>query len=100
MAKGWATNLKETEEEARRLFGDRYIGVRYEDLLSQPFEDMRKLWKFLGVKTGEQVPGEGRSRTETSSTRTRSGRRKRRRHRLVPAEGAGGELDEVVHRGG
>ena len=32
------------------MFGDRYIGVRYEDLLSQPFEEMSKLWKFLGVK--------------------------------------------------
>ena len=50
VAKGWATNLEEIETEARRLFGDRYIGVRYEDLLSQPFEEMSKLWKFLGVK--------------------------------------------------
>jgi len=50
VAKGWATNLEEIEAEARRLFGDRYIGVRYEDLLSQPFEEMSKLWKFLGVK--------------------------------------------------
>ncbi len=50
VAKGWATNLQEIETEARRLFGDRYIGVRYEDLLSQPFEEMSKLWKFLGVK--------------------------------------------------
>lgn len=50
VAKGWATNLKEIEAEAHRLFGDHYIGVRYEDLLSQPFEEMSKLWKFLGVK--------------------------------------------------
>ena len=49
VAKGWATNLSEIDEEARRLFGDHYLGMRYEDLLHQPFEEMTKLWKFLGV---------------------------------------------------
>jgi hypothetical protein len=48
-AKGWAMNLKETEDEGRRLFGDHYFGIRYEDLLSVPFEEMSRLWNFLGV---------------------------------------------------
>lgn len=51
VAKGWVQNLQETEEEARRLFGDQYFGMRYEDMLSTPFEEMTRLWKFLGVKT-------------------------------------------------
>ena len=50
VAKGWVTNLQETEDEARRLFGDDYFGMCYEDLLSTPFDEMTKLWKFLGVK--------------------------------------------------
>lgn len=50
VAKGWVMNLKETEEEARRLYGKNYCGVRYEDLLAAPFTEMNKLWKFLGVK--------------------------------------------------
>ena len=50
VATGWVKNLKETENEGRRLFGDHYFGIRYEDLLSQPFDEMQKLWKFLGVK--------------------------------------------------
>ena len=50
VANGWAKNLKETEEEARRLYGRNYCGLRYEDLLSDPFDEMNKLWKFLGVK--------------------------------------------------
>jgi hypothetical protein len=49
VAAGWVTNLKEIEEEAKRLYGDRYFGIRYEDLLAHPFEEMRKLWTFLGV---------------------------------------------------
>jgi hypothetical protein len=50
VAKGWVKNLQETEEEGRRLYGDNYLGIRYEDLLEIPFDEMSKLWKFLGVK--------------------------------------------------
>jgi len=50
MAKGWVANLKETEEEGKRLFGENYLSLRYEDLLESPFEEMTRLWKFLGVK--------------------------------------------------
>ena len=50
VAKGWVMNLTETEDEGRRLFGKKYFSMRYEDLLSIPFDEMNKLWKFLGVK--------------------------------------------------
>jgi LPS sulfotransferase NodH len=49
VARGWIKNLKETEEEARRLYGENYFSMRYEDLLARPFEEMQKLWSFLGV---------------------------------------------------
>src|SRR5512147_3134746 len=51
VAKGWATNLQETEQEGRRLFGENYHSVRYEDLLTHPFEETQRLWNFLGVQT-------------------------------------------------
>ena len=50
VAKGWVINLKETEDEAHRLYGKNYLGLRYEDLLATPFAEMTKLWKFLNVK--------------------------------------------------
>lgn len=50
VASGWVANLKETEEEARKLYGSQYLGVRYEDLLAHPFEEMSRLWSFLVVK--------------------------------------------------
>jgi LPS sulfotransferase NodH len=50
VTKGWVTNLHETEDEGRRLFGRKYFGMRYEDLLKDPFKEMTRLWKFLGVK--------------------------------------------------
>ena len=49
VASGWVKNLQETEDEARKLFGNNYFGMRYEDLLSTPFDEMTKLWEFLGV---------------------------------------------------
>lgn len=51
VAKGWATNLQETDDEARKLYGKNYFSMRYEDLLKDPFKEMSRLWKFLGVKT-------------------------------------------------
>jgi Sulfotransferase family len=50
VAKGWVTNVQETEEEGKRLFGDHYCSLRYEDMLEHPFEELSRLWKFLGVK--------------------------------------------------
>ena len=49
VAAGWVRNLQETEEEGRRLFGENYHSLRYEDLLARPFDEMQKLWTFLGV---------------------------------------------------
>jgi hypothetical protein len=50
VAQGWVKNLTETEDEGQRLFGENYFTLRYEDLLTQPFNEMSKFWKFLGVK--------------------------------------------------
>lgn len=50
-AVGWVANLKETDDEGRRLYGERYFSLRYEDLLAAPFTEMQKLWAFLGVET-------------------------------------------------
>jgi hypothetical protein len=50
VAKNWAANLGEIEEEATKLFGKKYHALRYEDLLHDPFGQMTHLWKFLGAK--------------------------------------------------
>jgi hypothetical protein len=48
-AAGWVANLTETESEGKRLYGERYFSLRYEDVLSTPFAEMQKLWAFLGA---------------------------------------------------
>jgi hypothetical protein len=50
VAKGWVANLNEIDDEGRRLFGENYFSLRYEDLLERPFDEMSKLWRFLGVR--------------------------------------------------
>lgn len=50
IAKRWSDDLNEIDSESKRLYGENYISLRYEDMLSQPFAELSRLWKFLGVK--------------------------------------------------
>ncbi len=50
VAQGWATNVSEVDAEGRRLFGPRYFPLRFEDLLSEPYEVMQRLWRLLGAR--------------------------------------------------
>ncbi len=50
MAAGWVTDVTEVETEAKRLFPGSFLSLRYEDLLQDPFEEMCKLWRFLGAQ--------------------------------------------------
>ena len=49
-AKGWVDNVTETVAEGKRIYGDRFYLLRYEDLLREPFAQMSSLWKFFGVE--------------------------------------------------
>ena len=49
IASRWVNDLTETDAEAQGLYGKQYHTLRYEDLLETPFEEMKKLWEFLGV---------------------------------------------------
>ena len=48
-AEGWMHNVVETDRAARQLLGEHYFSLHYEDLLAAPWEQMRKLWFFLGA---------------------------------------------------
>jgi hypothetical protein len=48
-AEGWVHNLSDTDRMGQELYRERYFHLRYEDLLTQPFEEMSHLWSFLGV---------------------------------------------------
>lgn len=48
-ALGWAKNVTATHKVARESLGERYLSLRYEDLLANTWEQMRQLWNFLGA---------------------------------------------------
>jgi LPS sulfotransferase NodH len=50
-ARGWVRNVTETDEQARELFGTQYYSLRYEDLLEDPWNQMCRVWDFLGADT-------------------------------------------------
>ena len=50
-AEGWVHNVDETDYWGRELFGERFFSMRFEDLLKHPWNEMVRLWSFLGVKT-------------------------------------------------
>src|SRR5687767_12798895 len=53
VAKGWVRNLQQMEDEGKRSYGKNYFSLRYEDLLAHPFDEMTKLWNFLGAENTE-----------------------------------------------
>ncbi len=50
----WAKNVIETELEGKRLFGEHFYQFRYEDLMAEPWEEMRKMWLFLGASQPDE----------------------------------------------
>jgi len=52
-AEGWVRNVSETEQLGKQLYGERYFSLRYEDLLEHPWEEMGRVWDFLGAVPAE-----------------------------------------------
>jgi hypothetical protein len=52
---GWVKNVQETDHEGHILLGEGYCSLRYEDLLARPFDEMQRLWKFLGVQADQSL---------------------------------------------
>ena len=66
IAARWVKDLTETDTESQFLYSGQYHTLRYEDLLQMPFEEMTKLWQFLGVKNVDAALEES-VKTEMSS---------------------------------
>lgn len=48
---GWVKNIEETDAVAHQLLGLNYHHLRYEDLLTAPWDEMCKLWGFLDLES-------------------------------------------------
>jgi hypothetical protein len=49
-ARRWVKTVNETHMEAKSCYGERYCSMRYEDLLARPWEEMQRVWQFLGAQ--------------------------------------------------
>ena len=50
MARSWAENVTDTHALGRMRFGEKYYSLRYEDLLTRPFEMLARIWQRLGAE--------------------------------------------------
>jgi len=48
-AEGWVRNIEETGQAGRKIFGERYLSLKFEDLLKEPWKEISHLWSFLGA---------------------------------------------------
>ncbi len=48
-SKIWERNVRESTRAGRELLGNRFLTLRFEDLLTQPIEEMKSVWSFLGA---------------------------------------------------
>lgn len=48
-AEGWVRNLVETDTLGKELYAGQYCATRYENLLARPWDEMLKIWAFLGA---------------------------------------------------
>jgi hypothetical protein len=48
-AEGWRRNVEETHQLGQELYGERYLALRFEDLLADPWREMERVWEFLGA---------------------------------------------------
>lgn len=49
-ARSWADNVRESNELAKSLYGNRYLALRFEDLIDDTLGILTKVWEFLGVQ--------------------------------------------------
>jgi len=49
VAGGWSRNVNETVQTARKLVGEQFFTLRYEDMLAKTWDTLQKVWTFLGV---------------------------------------------------
>jgi hypothetical protein len=48
-AEGWLHNVTATCQVGQELFGERFLTLRYEDLLDRPWDELRRVWEFFGA---------------------------------------------------
>jgi hypothetical protein len=48
-AEGWMHNVRTTCQAGQELFGEQFLTLRYEDMLEHPWDELRRIWEFIGA---------------------------------------------------
>jgi len=48
-AQGWMHNVTTTCQAGQELFGEQFLTLRYEDMLERPWDELRRVWSFIGA---------------------------------------------------
>jgi len=54
-AQGWVRNVEQTHQLGEQLYGYHYFSLRYEALLERTWEEVTKLWSFLGANPADPM---------------------------------------------
>jgi len=68
MAMRWRDNVDGSHREGLRRFGQKFFGLRYEDLLSNPVSWLARIWEFLGAEPEMVTPEEIRAEIDENRT--------------------------------
>jgi hypothetical protein len=48
-AEGWVRNVTQTDQQAKKLYREHYLSLKYENLLDHSWEELQRIWSFLGA---------------------------------------------------
>ena len=58
MAVRWSRRVSKASSDGRRLFGNRFFELRYEDLLARPEENLKAIFRLLGARADNKTVGQ------------------------------------------
>jgi len=55
LARRWSYRVGKAHRDGTALYGERYLEIRYEDLLRDPMTDLRRVFELLCARKGDQI---------------------------------------------
>jgi hypothetical protein len=55
LARRWSYRVGKAHRDGTTLYNERYLEIRYEDLLQDPMTDLRRVFEFLRARRGDQI---------------------------------------------
>lgn len=50
-ANNWVNNITETNHLGKKIYAESFLSLQFEDIVDQPYFQLKRIWNFLGVDT-------------------------------------------------